>query len=151
MLTKYHTSALGKLLVHGVRRGPATLVAVAGQRPKQLLLPSTPLCARSQTCKPASCKYLRNSSLSEPQQTILYSSLHLSSYNLQKPNSIRSLCLPQVAIALYINTMATRTLEAGLQRMSIQDENATGESSRIYTKTSKVSFFFLNPNSSKSY
>ncbi|KAJ4405539.1 spindle assembly checkpoint kinase [Gnomoniopsis sp. IMI 355080] len=34
--------------------------------------------------------------------------------------------------------MATRTLEAGFQRMSIQDENATGESGRVYQKTSKL-------------
>ncbi|CAN8097504.1 unnamed protein product [Discula destructiva] len=42
--------------------------------------------------------------------------------------------------------MATKTIEAGLQRMSIQDENSPSEPGRVYQKSSKLAASSSRPN-----
>lgn len=111
---------------------------------------SFPRCACSQTCKPASCNIslrIPASCFKEPaatsflfaQQAAFLSLQHLL-FPLSKPTTTSSnpSCASSQSIPASTNTMAARTLEAGFQRMSIQDENAQGESGRVYQKTSKV-------------
>lgn len=100
---------------------------------------SFPTCTFSQTCKlqhpsarpsPQTCT---NFFLAQVATNNTYLSLQPTTTYL-KPSLASYQSLPAS-----INAMAARTLEAGFQRMSIQDENAPGESGRVYQKTSKVS------------
>lgn len=153
MLTESHIGAAETVIVPGVLKSPRHL-GCGCPATAQTVAPSLDPPPIALVLKPASLQvanisatrlylhYTRNHSLSSLSILLLT--------DLQNPTSIPSPCFPQVSVGLRINTMATRTLEAGLQRMSIQDENATGESSRLYSKTSKVSTSLYDPNSFKS-
>lgn len=147
-LTERHVADSENLLVHATRTRPASPRAVAGQRPKQSLLPWMRLLLKPANCNISATQVippLLLCSRPAPSQFLARAATNntgLPLSNLQSPPSNPSPVSHQPLPAA-TNTMAARTLEAGFQRMSIQDENAQGESGRVYQKTSKVSYSLL--------